>query len=246
VTRFIPPLDPDPLEVQPEPVRRHVDEPRSGGVIVWIAAAIVVGFVLAFVLLAAPRSAPYPGPSTAPVTGAEQTGAPHAGSGLSVPTGVNRLAGTARDPSNGHRSPGQWPALVSGSSAMGAETAIVGAPRSAIGSVLLGGKATWYDDGPGHYAAAGPVLRDALGGDPAFRGERVTVCSDDACVTVRLVDWCACGDRGGVPTLLDLSADAFDELAPLGRGVIPVTIELAGSVPTLPPTDAGPTTSNGG
>jgi hypothetical protein len=222
VTRFIPPLDPDPLEVQPEPVRRHVDEPRSGGVIVWIAAAIVVGFVLAVVFLAAPRSASSVSPRSA------LTGAPH-----DIPAGIQPVSGEARKSAVGwHRYPGQVPAS--------------GAPRSAIGSVLLGGKATWYDDGPGHYAAAGPVLREALGGDPAFRGERVTVCSDDACVTVRLIDWCACGDRGGVPTLLDLSADAFDELAPLGRGVIPVTIELAGSVPTLPPTDAGPTTSNGG
>jgi hypothetical protein len=208
MTRLIPPLDPDPLEVPPEPVRRNVDEPRSGGVIVWIAVAIVVGFVLAVVFLAAPRSASSVSPRSA-LTGAPLS--PTAPVGRELPGGP-----------------------------------LSGAPRSAIGSVLLGGKATWYDDGPGHYAAAGPVLREALGGDPAFRGERVTVCSDDACVTVRLIDWCACGDRGGVPTLLDLSADAFDELAPLGRGVIPVTIELAGSVPTLPPTDAGPTTSNGG
>jgi hypothetical protein len=103
-----------------------------------------------------------------------------------------------------------------------------------IGTALVGGKATWYDDGPGLYGAAGPVLREALGGDPAFRGQTVRVCADD-CVLVRLTDWCACGDRGGVPTVIDLSPDAFARLAPLSAGVIDVTIELGGVV--LPATD---------
>jgi hypothetical protein len=98
-----------------------------------------------------------------------------------------------------------------------------------IGTALVGGKATWYDDGSGYYGAAGPVLREALGGDPAFRGQTVRVCADD-CVLVRLTDWCACGDRGGVPTLIDLSPDAFARLAPLSAGVINVTIELGGVV----------------
>jgi hypothetical protein len=103
-----------------------------------------------------------------------------------------------------------------------------------IGTALVGGKATWYDDGSGYYGAAGPVLREALGGDPAFRGQTVRVCADD-CVLVRLTDWCACGDRGGAPTLIDLSPDAFARLAPLSAGVIDVTIELGGVV--LPATD---------
>jgi hypothetical protein len=107
-------------------------------------------------------------------------------------------------------------------------------PTGAIGTALIGGKATWYDDGSGYYGAAGPVLREALGGDPAFRGQTVRVCADE-CVLVRLTDWCACGDRGGVPTLIDLSPDAFARLAPLSAGVIDVTIELGGVV--LPPTD---------
>jgi hypothetical protein len=102
-----------------------------------------------------------------------------------------------------------------------------------VGTAAIGGKATWYDDGSGYYGAAGPVLREALGGDPAFRGQTVRVCADD-CVLVRLTDWCACGDRGGVPTLIDLSPDAFARLAPLSAGVIDVTIELGGV--TLPET----------
>jgi hypothetical protein len=114
-----------------------------------------------------------------------------------------------------------------------------GAPalEGGIASAMIGGKATYYDSGPGLYGAAGPLLREALGGDPAFRGQRVEVCADE-CVTVQLVDWCACGDRAGVPTIIDLSRDAFARLAPLSDGVITVTIELGGPTLTLPPTDA--------
>jgi expansin (peptidoglycan-binding protein) len=110
-------------------------------------------------------------------------------------------------------------------------------PQAEVGTAFLGGKATWYDDGAGLYAAAGPVLREALGGDPAFRGGRVTVRSGGRSVTVTLSDWCACGERGGVPTLLDLSADAFARLAPLGRGVINVEVELDAAPIRLPATD---------
>jgi hypothetical protein len=99
-----------------------------------------------------------------------------------------------------------------------------------IGTAMIGGKATFYDDGPGLYGAAGPLLREMLGGDPTFRGESVTVCADD-CVTVVLVDWCACGERGGEPTLVDLSPEAFARLAPLSQGVVDVTIQSAIALP---------------
>jgi rare lipoprotein A (peptidoglycan hydrolase) len=56
----------------------------------------------------------------------------------------------------------------------------------------------------------------------------------DEQVTVRIVDVCGCpGNR-----LIDLTSGAFRRLAPLGIGVLPVTVELAGSERTLPPTDA--------
>jgi hypothetical protein len=95
-------------------------------------------------------------------------------------------------------------------------------PTGAIGTVLLGGYATWYET-PGLTAAAGPVLRDVLGD---WRGQYVTVEGDGASVTVRLTDFCACRDRHGLPTLLDLSDAAFSELAPLSAGVIRVSIEI--------------------
>jgi rare lipoprotein A (peptidoglycan hydrolase) len=73
-----------------------------------------------------------------------------------------------------------------------------------------------------------------------WRGSVVDVCRGRACTTVRLIDWCACG--GG--RVIDLYADAFDDLAPLGRGVISVTVRRHGSAvrpaPTLPPTDTEP------
>lgn len=94
------------------------------------------------------------------------------------------------------------------------------------------GYATWYDDGPGHYAAAGPALRV---GD--WRGRVVQVCAGSSCTTVRLTDWCACGARHGVPTLLDLSREAFAELADPSQGVVMVTV--SGRV-ELPRTDTVP------
>jgi hypothetical protein len=53
-------------------------------------------------------------------------------------------------------------------------------------------------------------------------------------VTVR--GYCACGDRAGKATVIDLSPAAFRRLAPLSAGVIAVTLEYGGSI-VLPPTD---------
>ena len=97
-------------------------------------------------------------------------------------------------------------------------------------SSLQSGYATWYDT-PGLTAAAGPELRH---GD--WRGSLVTVTHAGRSVTVQLTDWCACGDRNGEPTLLDLSASAFRRLAPLSKGVIEVEVTKAEEI-TLPPTD---------
>ena len=106
-----------------------------------------------------------------------------------------------------------------------------GAPLSAVGSVQLGGVATWFDAAQGT-AAAGPALRNALGSD--WRGSIVTVCAD-GCVTVRLTDWCACGDRNGKDTLIDLDRRDFARIAPLSAGVVAVTVGFR-AIP-LPATD---------
>jgi rare lipoprotein A (peptidoglycan hydrolase) len=65
------------------------------------------------------------------------------------------------------------------------------------------------------YAAAGPGLRV---GD--WRGRVVRVCGNGRCVTVKLIDWCACpGSR-----VVDLYSDGFQRLAPLSSGTIQVTV----------------------
>lgn len=98
------------------------------------------------------------------------------------------------------------------------------------------GFATWYDDPnrDGLYAAAGPALRV---GD--WRGDTVRVSAGGRSVTVRLVDFCACGDRHGTATVIDLSSAAFRRLAPLSQGLVRVTVERVGSkpAPALPQTD---------
>lgn len=88
------------------------------------------------------------------------------------------------------------------------------APRLA-----LSGQATWYDDGPGLYAAVGSWR---WGDDPY----PVTVCTAIAgtsrCVTVHVLDYCfAC--RDGSP-LIDLSPMAFRALGPLSAGVLRVSV----------------------
>jgi hypothetical protein len=112
-------------------------------------------------------------------------------------------------------------------SALGRPPAPVGAPLAATG---LRGYASWYDVASGH-AAAGPLLRT---GD--WRGRAVTVCAGSDCIVTRLTDWCACGSRHGIPTLIDLARSDFARLAPPSSGIVLVTVRGA----TLPPTDVAP------
>jgi hypothetical protein len=87
-----------------------------------------------------------------------------------------------------------------------------------------------YPDRPGvadMYAAAGPAIRAALGD---WRGQYVTVSrAGHGSVTVRLVDWCACGSA-----VIDLYADAMWKLG--GSGRIRVTVSW-GTPAELPSTD---------
>jgi rare lipoprotein A (peptidoglycan hydrolase) len=78
------------------------------------------------------------------------------------------------------------------------------------------GTATWYNDGPGVYAAAGPALR--VGN---WRGRVVTVVRGNISLQVRLVDWCSCGNG----RVIDLSPTAFRVFSPLSRGVMEVTVK---------------------
>jgi rare lipoprotein A (peptidoglycan hydrolase) len=91
--------------------------------------------------------------------------------------------------------------------------------RSADRGSAVAGVATWYDVGSGVYAAAKRGI--------AAKGDRVVVCREQPfhCLVIPVVDVCACGDRNGRHTLLDLSPDAFAELAPLSRGVVLIRVE---------------------
>lgn len=46
------------------------------------------------------------------------------------------------------------------------------------------------------------------------------VCGNGNCVTVTLIDWCACGGN----RIIDLYSDAFRRLAPLSQGTIKVSV----------------------
>ncbi|MBA3583024.1 MAG: hypothetical protein H0W36_00590 [Gemmatimonadetes bacterium] len=101
------------------------------------------------------------------------------------------------------------------------------------------GTATWYC-GAGSRCTRGYGPSDLVAAiDPTtgiVRGTRLTVTSGGRSVSVRVVDVCACrGER-----VIDLTTGAFRRLAPLSRGVIPVTIRIGGPRPTLPPTDVAP------
>ena len=83
----------------------------------------------------------------------------------------------------------------------------------------LRGTASWYDDGPGLYAAAGPALRV---GD--WRGRAVLVSANGHRVLVVLSDWCQCYFRTSRERVIDLSPTAFSRLAPLSAGVVRVEV----------------------
>jgi hypothetical protein len=84
------------------------------------------------------------------------------------------------------------------------------------------GIASWFAS-PIGVSAAGPALRAAIGA--GWRGRQVSVCLGQRCVSTILGDWCACGDRHGVPTVIDLDVAAFRQLAQLSIGVIAVEVD---------------------
>lgn len=198
------------LRVDPEPVHRSQVETADRIVnVLLIAGAVVVGIVIAAALLAAPREGRQPPSQVAGLRGAPHgSGDPLARAGKPLP-----IASERRD-----------------------EETAGGAPRyrgEATHYCLPGQRGTAYCTrgyGPDDLVAA-------IDSDLGFRkGDVVLVrslLSTGGSVRVRIVDVCGCpGER-----LIDLTSGAFRRLAPLGLGVIPVTVELAGAERTLPPTD---------
>lgn len=104
-----------------------------------------------------------------------------------------------------------------------------GAPLITEPAALSGGLASWYDDGPGLYAAV-PSWRF---GDRPYR---VRVVAGDRSVVVTVRDFCGCpGAR-----IIDLSPAAFRELAPLSAGLVAVMVDDLRPGLTPPPTSTQP------
>ncbi len=146
----------------------------------------------------------------------------------SAPAASRRPAPMIADFANPVRSfaPRPEPRLVVAPRIVAAATPRPPSPRVAAGaSARATGPASWYCKpgvsvchyaySGGMYAAAGPKLR--VGN---WRGRVVRVCGSGSCVTVKLIDWCACG--GG--RVIDLYSDAFRQLAPLSQGTVRVTV----------------------
>ena len=76
---------------------------------------------------------------------------------------------------------------------------------------VVRGVASWYDAGPGMYAAV-----------PGYRGpETITACDRPGhCLSLPVVTSCWCRGR-----LVDLSPAAFRYFAPLSRGLVTLTVE---------------------
>lgn len=239
------PRDTDPLRVEPtQPVIRcsrcgdalpfgrigRCDEciGRGGnpiGCLVLAIAFLLVAFIAASVL-AAPRSAPEP---TALLDVSQGASAP--GSiGAPLPEAGDRL----RPPAS--PSP---PAVANVATSEGLQ-----GPTTPMPAPRFRGLATWCAPTPDHCRGWD---RQYVGAVPSFRfGDEpyaVQVCLADqpaTCTHVVVTSYCACGDRRGQPTVVDLSVPAFRELAPLSRGVIAVIVSGPIAVPigpTLPPTD---------
>lgn len=135
------------------------------------------------------------------------------------------LAATSDITLSGILSPAEVAASLSRPDAAQPEPSVRAQSKAPPGRIRSRGAATWYcvagvsachrDYDGGLFAAAGAELRV---GD--WRGRKVSVCVGDDCVRVTLIDWCACeGDR-----VIDLYGDAFRRLAPLGTGIVRVSV----------------------
>lgn len=193
---------------------------RSGSPLGWVAVgALIVTAALAIAFLGwltAPREAAVP-----------TTEATRDLSGLRDGASGPPLAGAPRAGTSGRPSP-------------------TGAIGAALVSGGLRGWATWCAPTPTHCqswgdgAMVGAVPSFSFGDEPypvqvcAFEGGQAN------CVLVTVTSYCACGDRRGEPTIIDLSPAAFRSLAPLRAGIVRVVVDHVQPGMTLPPTDVAP------
>jgi hypothetical protein len=206
------------------------DGPDAVGILV-LGFVILIGCVviaLAGWYLSTPRSAPDPtAPTPSPAMAGLDRVAPGPVVGASGPEPSGAPTGDAR------LDPGRGPGGHGSQVAIGAPLEVI--RGTATHYCLSGQRGTAYCT-----RGYGPEdLVAAIDTDLGFaKGDVVIVRSlaGPESVRVTIVDVCGCpGER-----LIDLTSGAFRRLAPLGLGVIPVTLELAGADRTLPPTDVDP------
>lgn len=119
-------------------------------------------------------------------------------------------------------------------------------PSPAPQPEAAGAVGTWALEGVATYCAPTPRHCQGWGGDamlgavPDYAGQPywARVSHGSKSVIVRVVSFCACGNRAGKSTIIDLSPAAFRRLAgSLAPGVIDVTVEWPIGGPELPATD---------
>jgi rare lipoprotein A (peptidoglycan hydrolase) len=107
-------------------------------------------------------------------------------------------------------------------------------------ATTIRGTATWYCSGTSACTRGYGPSDLVAAVDPRLgiaRGTRIVVRSGGRSVTVTAVDVCACAGA----RVIDLTSGAFRRLAPLSRGIIPVTLTVRGRVApaVVPPTSTG-------
>lgn len=120
-----------------------------------------------------------------------------------------------------------------GPSAPARHDAGVPQPTGKVGTALLTGVASWYPAN-GDIAA---VPWWSFGDDPVWATVSHFRDGQTFSVTVLVQDHCQCLVGTSRERAIDLSDDAFRQLAPLSAGLIRVQIEVAQQGPALPPTD---------
>jgi hypothetical protein len=188
-----------------------------------VLAAFVAGLLIGRLIVPVQAAAPRPAQTTTPQPGASGAIGSFDASAQATASTSSGLIGAPRDgmPVESART---TPAVV-----VAAPAASVGAPQPTEPPAIASGLASWYDDGPGLYAAV-PSWRF---GDRPYQ---VTVSAGGRSVVVTVRDFCGCpGAR-----IIDLSPEAFAELAPLSRGLVVVTVEEGRPGATPPATDVQP------
>ena len=175
----------------------------------FLVAVAVISFIVG--LIAGMNAAPRPTPATAPPSASTSAD-------RQSPTGMV-LTPTAVEASQASASPESTPTPLASVRRSPAPTAKP-TPKP-VQRTLWKGLASYCAPTPKYCRGWGGTAR--LAAVPSFHyGDTpyyVTVRSATGRVVVKVVSYCACGNK-----VIDLSPYAFQKLAPLSRGVVPVTV----------------------